>query len=57
MTYYFDQHYKCGDKKFHNIYQAFDEQISSGQFPEYMVDQETLPEYLWKVIIIMDGTV
>ena len=40
MTYYFDQHYKCGDKKFHNIYQAFDEQISSGQFPEYMVDQE-----------------
>ena len=40
MTYYFDQHYKCGGKKFHNIYQAFDEQISCGEFPEYVVDSQ-----------------
>lgn len=42
MTYYFNQYYKCGDKKFHNIWQAFDEQRSTGHFPEYVVDEQLI---------------
>ena len=42
MSYYFDTHYLCGDKKFHNIFQAFDEQKRSGCFPEFVVDHELI---------------
>lgn len=36
----FDQWYECGDKKFHNIWQAFDCQRQTGTFPQYRFDQE-----------------
>jgi len=36
----FDQWYECGDKKFLNIWQAFDYQKESGHFPEYKFDPE-----------------
>ena len=36
----FDQCYECGDKKFHNIWQAFDCQKQTGHFPQYRFDQE-----------------
>jgi len=42
MTYYFNQYYKCGDKKFHNISQAFDQQRISGNVPEYVIDHELI---------------
>lgn len=35
----FDQWYECGDKKFHNIWQAFDHQKQTGHFPHYRFDQ------------------
>lgn len=38
----FDQWYECGDKKFLNIWQAFDYQKESGHFPHYRFDQEFL---------------
>ena len=38
----FDQWYECGDKKFLNIWQAFDYQKKSGHFPHYRFDQEFL---------------
>ena len=36
----FDQWYECGDKKFLNIWQAFDYQKESGHFPLYKFDPE-----------------
>jgi len=36
----FDQCYECGDKKFHNIWQAFDYQKQTGHFPQYRFDKE-----------------
>ena len=36
----FDQWYECGDKKFLNIFQAFDYQLKSNIVPEYKLDQE-----------------
>ena len=42
MTYYFNSYYKCGDKQFHNIFQAFDEQRATGNFPEYVVDPDLI---------------
>ena len=38
MKYFFDQHYLCGAKKFHNIFHAFEEQKKTQQFPEYRLD-------------------
>ena len=38
----FDQWYECGDKKFINIWQAFDYQKQSGHFPTYKFDQQFL---------------
>ena len=38
----FDQWYECGDKRFLNIWQAFDYQKESGYFPHYRFDQEFL---------------
>ena len=40
MKYFFDQHYKCGTKKFYNIFQAFEEQLVTKHFPEYKIDEE-----------------
>lgn len=40
MKYFFDQHYLCGAKKFHNIFQAFEEQKKTQAFPQYMLDDE-----------------
>ena len=34
----FDTWYQCGDKKFHNIYQAFDNQKETGCFPYLKLD-------------------
>ena len=36
----FDQWYECGDKKFLNIFQAFDYQKKTNFFPEYRFDHE-----------------
>lgn len=36
----FNQWYECGDKHFHNIWQAFDHQKQTGHFPTYKFDQE-----------------
>lgn len=40
MTYNFEHFYRCGEKRFHNIFQAFEEQKNTGQFPEYIIDDE-----------------
>ena len=42
MKYFFDQYYKCGDKKFYNIFQAFEEQLTSKHFPLYVMDQDLI---------------
>lgn len=36
----FDQCYECGDKKFYNIWQAFDHQHLTGHSPHYTLDQD-----------------
>jgi len=38
----FDQWYECGDKKFFNIWQAFDYQKQTGHFTHYRFDREFL---------------
>jgi hypothetical protein len=40
MSYNFNLHYKCGNKKFHNIFQAFEHQRQTEHFPELILDQE-----------------
>ena len=35
----FDQFYECGDKKFVNLWQAFDYQLESQHFPYYRPDK------------------
>lgn len=40
MSYNFNLYYRCGEKKFHNIFQAFKEQKSSGHFPEFVLDED-----------------
>ena len=42
MSYYFDSYYLCGDKKFFNIYQAFQEQKTSGHFPTFVIDNDLI---------------
>ena len=36
----FDQFYECGDKKFVNLWQAFDYQLESQHFPYYRPDKD-----------------
>lgn len=40
MTYFFKLYYQCGDKRFHNIFQAFREQKETKHFPEFVLDQD-----------------
>lgn len=42
MSNIFDCYYQCGDKKFLNIWQAFDEQCKTNQFPKFVLDKEFL---------------
>jgi len=42
MSYQFKTYYQCGDKKFHNIFQAFREQKKTKHFPKFVIDQELL---------------
>jgi len=42
MSYFFDQYYKCGDRKFLNIFQAFRYQKQTGHFPEFRIDKELI---------------
>ena len=39
MSYKFEQCYQCGDKQFHNIYQAFNHQKLTGHFPHFVIDE------------------
>ena len=40
MSYYFNSYYECGDKKFHNIFQAFQEQKQTKHFPKFLLDND-----------------
>ena len=40
MQYLFNQYYQCGAKSFHNVFQAFEEQIKTKHFPLYRIDEE-----------------
>ena len=40
MKYFFDQHYKCGDAQFYNIFQAFEEQKKTKHLPLYYIDAD-----------------
>ena len=64
MSYIFNCHYNSGDKKFHNIHQAFNEQKCSGHFTSFTVDaqliealnhcgkpQHLTPDYIKKLMI------
>jgi len=42
MSNLFDCYYQCGDKKFLNIWQAFDEQFKTQQVPELILDKDFL---------------
>jgi len=42
MKYIFNQHYQCGDKQFHNIFQAFNQQKLTGHFPSFVVDEDLI---------------
>lgn len=42
MSYKFDHYYQCGDKKFHNIFQAFDQQKLTGHFPKFVADVDLI---------------
>jgi len=39
---YFPQHYLCGEKKFTNLFQAFDHQKLTGHFPLYEMDHDLI---------------
>ena len=39
---HFPQYYLCGEKKFTNIFEAFDHQKISGHFPRYRLDPELI---------------
>lgn len=40
MSYHFQTYYQCGDKKFHNIFQAFQEQKQTKHFPKFVLDND-----------------
>jgi hypothetical protein len=42
MSYNFKSYYQCGDKKFYNIFQAFEHQKQTGHFPKFIVDQDLI---------------
>lgn len=42
MSYHFEQYYRCGEKRFYNIFQAFKEQSHTGHFPEYVIDHDLI---------------
>ena len=42
MSYQFDQYYQCGNKKFHNIFKAFDHQKQTGHFPKLILDEDLI---------------
>ena len=42
MSYNFDIHYEVGGAKFFNIFQAFDEQIKTGLFPNFVPDHDLI---------------
>ena len=40
MSYNFNSYYQCGQNTYHNIFQAFRDQKSSGHFPQFMLDKD-----------------
>ena len=42
MSYNFNLYYQCGNKQFHNIFQAFEQQKQTGHLPELKLDQELI---------------
>jgi len=40
MSYFFNSYYKCGDKSFHNIFQALREQRQTKHFPKFVLDED-----------------
>jgi hypothetical protein len=42
MSYHFETYYQCGDKQFHNIFQAFREQKETKHFPKFVLDRDLI---------------
>ena len=42
MSYQFKTYYQCGDKQFHNIFQAFREQEKTKHFPKFFLDHDLI---------------
>ena len=42
MPYFFNSYYQCGDKRFHNIFQAFREQKRTQHFPKFFLDEDLI---------------